>query len=131
MLPSNKNSVTQAITRVRIWYGVLLVAVGIFGLRLFYIQVIHYNYYKAAALSDQLKQYEIPATRGIIEAHDGNAVLPIVLNEQLYTLYADPTLVKHPDQAGNKIAAAIGGNPQDYTNAMQTKKTRYVVLSKK
>lgn len=131
MLPSNKNSVTQAITRVRVWYGLLLLAVGIFGLRLFYIQVIHYNYYKAAALSDQLKQYEIPATRGVIEAHDGNAVLPIVLNEQLYTLYADPTLVKQPDQAGDKIAAAIGGNPQDYTQAMKTKKTRYVVLAKK
>lgn len=130
MLPSNKNTAIQAISRVRIWYGLLLLAVGIFGLRLFYIQVIHYNYYKAAALSDQLKQYEIPATRGIIEAHDGNSVLPIVLNEQLYTLYVDPTLVKHPHDDANKIAGAIGGDVQAYTNAMNTKKTRYVILAK-
>ncbi len=105
--------------------------IGIFGLRLFYVQVLHYNYYKTAALNDQLKQYEIPATRGIIEAHDGDSVLPIVLNEQLYVLYADPTLVKKADQAADKIAGVIGGDPADYTKLMQTKSTRYVILAKK
>ena len=101
MVAPNKNQVVQAVTRVRIWYGALLLVVGIFGLRLFYVQIIHYNYYKTAALSDQLKQYEIPATRGIIEAHDGE-ILPIVLNEQLYILYADPVYVKKPDQTAAK-----------------------------
>lgn len=127
----NKNQLVQAVTRIRIWYGLLLLVVGIFGLRLFYIQVIRYNYYKTAALSDQLKQYEIPATRGIIEAHDGNATLPIVLNEQLYTLYADPNYVKQPDQAAEKITGAIGGDSGKYAQLMRTKKTHYVVLAKK
>lgn len=127
----NKNHAVQAVTRIRIWYGLLLLVMGIFGLRLFYVQVIHYNYYKAAALSDQLKQYEIPATRGTIEAYDGNTTLPIVLNEKLYTVYADPTLVKKPQEAADKLAAAIGGDSGKYERLMKTKKTRYVILAKK
>lgn len=131
MFPADKNRLVQSITRVRIWYGFLLLVVGIFGLRLFYVQIIRYDHYKTAALSDQLKQYQIPATRGVIKAHEGDAVVPIVLNQKLYTLYADPTLVKNPDRAAGKVAGVIGGDPAKYAELMRTKKTRYVVLAKR
>lgn len=131
MVTSNKNPVVKAVSRVRVWYGLLLLVIGIFGVRLFYVQIIHYGYYKTAALSGQLKQYDIPAERGTIEAHDGNDVLPIVLNVQLYTLYADPVYVKQPAEAAAKIATVIGGDSQTYNDQMHTKKTRYVVLAKK
>lgn len=131
MFPTNKNSLNQSVKRVRIWYGLLILVVAIFGLRLFYVQVIRYGHYKTAALSDQLKQYQIPATRGIIEAHDGDNVLPIVLNQKLYTLYADPTFIKKPDDAADKVAAIIGGSAVNYGSLMRTKDTRYVVLAKK
>lgn len=130
MLP-DRNNLAQAVTRVRVWYGLLVLVVGIFGLRLFYVQVIRYDYYKAAALSDQLKQYEIPATRGIIEAHDGNSIVPIVLNQKLYTLYADPTYVKDVDRTAGRVAAIIGGDADKYAKLMRTKDTRYVVLAKR
>lgn len=131
MVSPNKNSASQAVIRVRIWYGILLIIVGIFGLRLFYVQVVKYSYYKHAALSDQLKQYEIPATRGVIEAHNGNDILPVVLNEQLYTLYADPSLVKNPEATATKIAAAIGGDQAKYASQMRTQHSRYAILAKK
>lgn len=131
MLQTGKNQISATITRVRIWYGALLLVVGIFGIRLFYVQVIRYDHYKAAALSDQLKQYQIPATRGIIEAHDAGGIVPIALNQQLYTLYADPTLVKNPAQSAAKVASVIGGNADNYAKLMRTKGTRYVVLAKK
>ncbi|MGC1176480.1 MAG: penicillin-binding protein 2 [Candidatus Saccharimonadales bacterium] len=131
MNPQNKNNLTQAVRRVRIWYGLLLLVVVIFGLRLFYVQVINYGHYKTAALSDQLKQYQIPATRGIIKAHDGDAVVPIVLNQQLYTLYADPVYIKNADQVAAKIVPIIGGQATDYAQLMRAKGTRYVVLAKK
>jgi stage V sporulation protein D (sporulation-specific penicillin-binding protein) len=127
----NKNTALKAIDRIRIWYGLLILVVAIFGIRLFYVQIIHYGHYKSAALSDQLKQYQIPATRGIIEAHDGGNTVPIVLNQQLYTLYADPTYVKKPDQVAPKLAAIIGGQAATYESLMKTKDTRYVVLAKK
>lgn len=130
MLP-NKNQAGQTIARLRIWYAALLAIIVIFGLRLFYVQIIHYGHYKNAALSDQLKQYEIPAARGIIEAHDGSATLPIVLNQELYTLYADPTLIKHPDKAAAKVVSVVGGHESEYEDLLRTKGTRYVILAKK
>jgi len=121
----------RAVDRIRIWYGLLILVIAVFGIRLFYVQIIRYGHYKSAALSDQLKQYQIPATRGIIEAHDGDSTVPIVLNQQLYTLYADPTYVKNAGQAATKVAGIIGGQPATYEKLMKTKGTRYVVLAKK
>jgi len=131
MTPSNKNSVTQSVKRIRIWYGVLLIVLAIFGIRLFYLQIINYGYYRAAALSDQLKQYEVPATRGTIYAYDNGSQLPIVLNQELFILYADPTAVKKADEAAVKLAPITGGDADKYAELMKTKKTRYVVLAKK
>ena len=130
-LTPNINTASLAVQRVRIWYALLVVVVIIFGLRLFYVQVIRYGHYKTAALSDQLKQYQIPATRGIIEAQDDNNIVPIVLNQQLYTLYADPTLVKNVGQVATKIVSIIGGNAHSYIGLMRTSDTRYVVLANK
>ncbi len=131
MAPPNKNSSNKVIGRIRLWYGLLVAVIVIFGGRLFYVQVIRYDHYKTAALSDQLKQYQIPAARGTIEAHDGNSTVPIVLNQQLYTLYADPVYVKNVDQSAAKIAANIGGDPAKYTKLMSTKNTRYAILAKR
>jgi len=126
----NKNEISLAIRRLRIWYGALVLIIIIFGIRLFYVQIIKYDHYHAAALSDQLKQYQIPATRGLIEAEDGNSVVPIVLNQELFTLYADPTLVKNPTSSAQHIQQIIGGDVTQIAQAMKTKQTRYVVLAK-
>ena len=125
------NPAFDAISRVRLMYGILIVVIALFGIRLFYVQIIHYEYYKNAALSDQLKQYEIPAFRGVIEGFDGNSIVPIVLNQELYTLYADPTYIKSPDQVAAQIVQIIGGSTNTYTKQMQTPNTRYVILATK
>lgn len=127
----NTDTQAHAVQRIRIWYGLLLLIVIIFVVRLFYVQVIRFDHYKTAALSDQLRQYEIPAARGAIRAHDGNQVLPFVLNEQLFTLYADPGYLKKPDEVAAKIVPIVGGDASKYAALMRTKDTRYVVLAKK
>jgi stage V sporulation protein D (sporulation-specific penicillin-binding protein) len=131
MASPNKNDVSTSVKRVRVWYGALLLILVIFGIQLFNVQIIHYGHYKTAALSDQLEQYKIPSTRGLIEAQQGNAVVPIVLNQELYTLYVDPTLVKNPSKMAGKISSIIGGNSSTLASMMQTKNTRYVILAKK
>lgn len=124
-------SPARAIRRVRLWHSLIIFVIAVFGVRLFYIQVIHYGHYKNAALSDQLKQYQIPATRGIIEAYDAGSVVPIVLNQKLYTLYVDPTFVKDPQKYADAVIKVVGGKPSDYLSELQTKHTRYQVLAKK
>ena len=117
--------------RIRIWHTLIIVIIAVFGLRLFYLQVIRYDHYKTAALSDQLKQYEIPATRGIISAYDGGASVPIVLNQTLYTIYADPAFIKHPTTVASTLADVLGGKPSDYVEKLTRQGSRYVILAKK
>ena len=127
----SETSAARAAKRVRIWYGLILFIAAIFGIRLFYLQVIQYDHYKKAALSDQLKQYEIPASRGIIMAHEGSKTVPIVLNQRLFTIYADPLYIKDPATVAQSLVPIIGGNEQDYVTKMQQKGLRYVILAKK
>ncbi len=117
--------------RIRFWSSLLILVIIIFGLRLFYVQVIRYSHYKQAALNDQLKQYQIPATRGIIEAEDGGNDVPIVLNQRLYTLFADPPFIKHPAAVANQISKIIGGSPSSYMSALTAKNTQYSIIAYK
>lgn len=116
--------------RVHIWYAALLVICGIFIARLFYLQIIKHDFYAQAARQSQLKEYEIPATRGTIAAHNGDQITPIVLNETRYTLFADPKFIKDPGAAALAVAGALGGNAADYEKDMRAN-SRYSVLAKK
>ncbi len=119
------------IVRIRIWYVFLLCVASIFIIRLFYLQIIQHDYYQQVALTKQLKEYEIPAARGIIEAQNGDQTLPIVLNEILYTLFADPIYIKDHSEAALKIADVIAGDSGAIQEQLKTPNTRYVILAKK
>lgn len=131
MGPNTNNSLKIQIRRTHIWYGLLVAIICLFLLRAFYLQVVRYSYYHKAALSDQLREYEIPAERGTIRAHMGDTTVPIVLNEKLYTIYADPLLIKDADKAAATLSNILGGKPQDYKTKITRHDTRYVVLARK
>jgi len=119
--------------RSRILFGMLMLVMGIFLVRLFYLQVVRADYYHKVALSDQLTQYQIPANRGLIEAHQGGTIVPIVLNQQLYTVYADPSMIKGKDvdKVAGTLATVLGGNPASFAAQLRTPNSRYVVLGRK
>lgn len=115
---------------MRFFYAVLAVVMGVFLIRLFYLQVIKHDYYKSSALSGQFKEYEIPAKRGVIEAQNGDETVPIVLNEVKYTLFADPVYVSDKTDAAKKIAPHIELEERGIEEAL-SQDTRYSVLAKK
>ncbi len=123
--------------RIRLWQFVIVLVLLVFAVRAFYVQVVRYEFYRKTALSDQLRQYEIPAARGGIKAWDGDRIVPLVLNQKLFTVYADPSFVKAKDR--DKVAATladvIGGKPADYRDKISedgdNKGRRYVILKKK
>lgn len=117
--------------RVSLWYGVLLLVLVIILARLFYLQIIQHDRYRAQAQAGQLKEYTITADRGVIRAREGGAMVPIVLNEQLYTLFADPAYVKNPKDDAAQLAAITNGNADEYAKAMAKANSRYVVLAKR
>lgn len=132
-MPPNRNEqsrISFSNLRFDMFYGLLVLIFAIFVIRLFYIQVIKHDYYKQAALNSQLKEYSIPANRGIIEAHDGNDIVPIVLNQDVYTLFADPVYVKDKKDAADRLSAVTGDKASDYLEKMD-QDTRYAVLAKK
>ncbi len=125
------SSLPPSATRVRVWYGLLSVVLGLFVVRLFYLQVLRHDYYRHVALKSQLKEYEIPADRGIIEAHNGGeALVPIVLNETKYTLFADPKYIDNPGETAAKVQKIIGGSQDEYVKLLKAD-SRYAVLAKK
>ncbi len=127
---------SNPLLRIRVWYGVLLAVLSVFAVRAFYLQVIRHDFYAKAASSSQLKQYEIEAERGVIEAHDGENIVPIVLNEKRYTLYADPLYTNDPryvedaTKAAKELAAITGGDAAKYEDQMRGE-GRYAILAKK
>jgi len=131
MRPSSGRYSINTNRRLTVWYAVLIFIIGVIIIRLFYLQVIRHDYYQKAALNDQLKQYTISAERGVINAHQGTSVVPLVLNQKLYTLYADPSLVKNKQSSAEKLAAVTKANPDDYEQAMGAKNSRYAVLAKR
>lgn len=106
--------------RLQMVYGLLFIIFAIFLVRLFYLQVIRHDFYKTAALSGQFKEYEVPAERGVILAQDGNNAVPIVLNEEVFTIFADPAYIKDPKDTAGKLSAIIGGDPAGYEELMKT-----------
>jgi cell division protein FtsI/penicillin-binding protein 2 len=128
---SNAPVKVSANRRIIVWYGVLLLILAVFIARLFYLQIIRHEHYHAAALSDQLRQYSIPADRGIIKAYSNGNTVPIVLNQTLYTLYADPALVREANESAGKLASITQGDKNQYAKLMKTPNSRYQVLAKR
>lgn len=134
MNPNPKTSAERspsANRRLHVWYGLLILIIAVVIGRLFYLQVVRYDHYKAEALSDQLKEYSIASERGIISAMEAGQPVPLVLNQKLYTLYADPTIVRDQAKSAQKVATVIHGDTDQYEKLLRTKHTRYVILAKK
>lgn len=130
MTPTSPAKQPHILTRARLWYAVLLVVFGLILVRLFYLQVIRHSYYRDTALAGQFKEYEVPPERGTVSAHDGDKVVPLVLNEERFTLFVDPKFVRNPEDAAAKIQKVIGGDQVEYEKSMRAD-SRYAILAKK
>ena len=109
-----------------------LVIMAVFVVRLFYLQVIRHDYYVAQADAEQIKPLKIPAHRGEIYAMDGDTPAPIVLNETVYTVFADPKIVDKPGEMVEMVRQIAGGNARPNLDGMLAKKdSRYQILATK
>jgi cell division protein FtsI/penicillin-binding protein 2 len=105
---------------------------AVFVVRLFYLQVIRHEYYVAQADAEQIKPLLIPAHRGEIYALDGDQPTPIVLNETVYTVFADPKIVKEPTKMAELVRQVAGGNARANLEGLLGKKdSRYQILATK
>lgn len=110
----------------------ILIIMAIFVVRLFYLQVVRHEYYVELANKEQLKQLVIPAKRGEIYAMDGSTPVKLVLNETVYTVFADPKVVEQPQAIVERIREVAGGNARAHLSELLAKKeSRYQILATK
>lgn len=126
-----KSQDADAVVRTRLWYGLVMLVFAVFVIRLFYTQVIRYEHYKALALSDQTREYDVQPERGRIYAELGGQTIPLVVNQKLYTVFADPSIIKNPSRTAGAIAGLLDLKQAEVEEKLRTKNTRYVVLKKK
>lgn len=109
---------------------VLVVGLLLIG-RLFYLQIVRHGHYNTLAVAEHQKKFTIPAARGTLYFRDGDAVVPAVLNDTVYTLYADPEEVKEPEELARKLAGSLQLD-REHTEALLKKEdTSYAVLAKR
>jgi cell division protein FtsI (penicillin-binding protein 3) len=119
-------------SRSRILAGLIFAIMGIFVIRLFYLQIIQHDYYANLADNEQIKPFVIPSKRGLIYALDGNTPTQLVMNETVYTVFADPLTTKDDDKIIEVIRRIAGGNARSDLKALLDKKdTRYQILATK
>jgi cell division protein FtsI/penicillin-binding protein 2 len=119
-------------SRARTLAILTLVIMAVFIVRLFYLQVIRHDYYVAQANQEQLKQLVISAKRGEIYAMDGTTPVPLVLNQAVYTVFADPKIVNEPQKMIDTVRRVAGGNARpDLDKLLANKDSRYQVLATK
>lgn len=112
---------------------VLLVAMAAFVLRLFQLQILQYSKYTEMARASQQRQFIIPAERGKIYMIDGKTPAPVVLNQAVYTVIADPHAVndKEREQIITSLREVAGGEMTDKAaERLSNKNSRYEVLAK-
>lgn len=120
-------------SRTDILAMILLGCMAIFVLRLFWLQIVKHGEYVSIAKQNQQKSFVIPAPRGEIYMMDGHTPVPVVLNQAVYTVIADPVVVRDADHS--KIVTALrevaGGEMLDGIET-RLKKTdsRYEVLAR-
>ncbi len=119
-------------TRTRVIMGIMAALGAIFIVRLFYLQVIQHDYYEQQAILEHTTKFSIPASRGLIYAHDGtDKFAPLVLNEPVYTVYADPSYVKDPSKITDVMRRIAGGNViKNFDANLGNKELRYTVLAR-
>lgn len=121
-----------AINRTRILAGLIIALGAVFIMRLFFLQVISHDYYETQAELEHTTKFTIPATRGLIYARDGSGgVSPLVLNETVYTVYADPRYVKDAGHTADELRKIAGGNVvKNFEDNLKNKDLQYTVLAR-
>lgn len=119
-------------SRSKILAALMLIIMFLFVARLFYLQIIKHDYYVNVAKTEQVKRLTIPAKRGLIYALDGDRPVPLVMNQTIYTVFADPQTVVDGNKVVDVIRRIAGGNARPNLSVLlENKESRYQILATK
>ncbi len=122
----------KKMSRSQLLIAGLFIVLAVFAIRLLFVQVIQHAKYVAEADAMQISKNTIQAERGQLYVKDNDGTIaPIVLNEPVYTVFADPTQIKDADAIKAKINEIAGGEAvRESFDLLNDSSRRYVVLAK-
>lgn len=117
-------------SRTRFLAFVVILLMVVFVGRLFYIQIIKHGYYLAQADSEYIKQFVLRAKRGEIYVLDNGQPVSLVMNQTVYTVWADPVAVSDKQKVIDTLNRVAGGNTRPgFEKYLETKNSRYQILA--
>lgn len=111
----------------------ILSAFVIIVVRLFFLQIIDGKKYRTLANESQMRQFNLPAERGVIYVMDGKNPIKFVMNETVYSLFIDPQIIddkKRPEIISEMKKIAGGNLIDNFENLFEEKQSRYKVIAK-
>lgn len=99
--------------------------------RLFYLQIIQGNLYRALAIGQQETAEEISGARGKIFCYDKNTIAPLVINKVYKLCYAVPKEIENPEEAAQKISEIFGLDKETILPKLSNKESQYFLLKEK
>lgn len=110
--------------------GIMLIMAVFIG-RLFYLQVIRHGYYEQRANEIHISKLTINPERGLLYAREKGSIVPLVLNETVYTVFADPQAVNDRGRVLSVLRAVAGGEMLDGVEAgLSNTRSQYTVLAR-
>lgn len=117
-------------SRSRILAGIVLAIAAIFIVRLFYLQIIQHSHYVALADKEQVLRDTIYAKRGEIYALNGAQPVKLVMNETVYTVIVDPTVIKDTKEVAKVMNDVAGGNVvSGFQDRLENRESRYQIIA--
>ena len=113
--------------RIGLLFGIflflLVAAVG----RATWLSTVKAASLKSRALSQQVQDVTVPATRGSILDRHG---LDLAVSEDAVTVYADPMLIKNPAKVAAQIAPLVGMTPGDIEQKLADRSKGFVYVKR-
>lgn len=117
-------------TRLKIIWGIFFVIFVIIIFRLFYLQIIKHDEFLAQANATQIKSLEIEAKRGYIYAFNDRRLVPLVINQSRWTMFADTKFIENRQGLIANLET-LGVVLTDTQKSQLASDSRYVVLRKR
>lgn len=95
-------------SRITIVGVVFLLLAGAVVVRLGYLQILRHDHFSVLATESQSRKFEIPARRGKIFMQDRGETVPVAMNRNRKTLYADPRYIYDQSATFRKLEDITG-----------------------
>jgi cell division protein FtsI/penicillin-binding protein 2 len=114
--------------RIGLLFGTFLVLLTLAVGRAVWLAGVKASDLKSRAVSQQVQDIDVPATRGTITDRNGT---DLAVSEDAVTVFANPFLIKNPADVAKKLAPLIDVPDTDILRKISDRKTGFVYLRRK